>query len=145
MRKHMFAWLVIIAFVCCSLSVQAQEGEKQVETGPTKLAVLWTSGDPDVALKTCLMYSHAAKKYGWFEEVHLIVWGPSQRLLAADKSVQDKLAEMKKDGVIIEVCVACANSYGLVDHISGMGYEVKGMGAPLTNFLKDPDWAVLTY
>ena len=145
MRKPLFVLLMLATLFCCTLQAQAQEGEKKVETGPAKLAVLWTSGDPDVALKTCLMYTHAAKKYGWFDEVLLIVWGPSQRLLAADKSVQDKLAEMKKDGIIIEACVACANAYGLVEHIEKMGYEVKGMGMPLTKYLKDPEWAVLSY
>ena len=38
-----------------------------------KLAVLWTSGDPFVAHKVCFMYTHNAKKAGWWGEVQLIV------------------------------------------------------------------------
>ena len=45
--------------------------------GPSDtLVVVWSSGDPDVAEKSCLMYAHAAKKYNWFKAVILIVWGP---------------------------------------------------------------------
>jgi hypothetical protein len=107
--------------------------------------VLWTSADPDVADKVCLMYTHAAKKYGWFTEVHLVVWGPSQRLLIGDPSIQAKVKAMQDDGVVVEACVACANKLGLTDQIRELGYEVKGMGVPLTEALKDPDTQVLTF
>jgi hypothetical protein len=36
------------------------------------------------------MYTHAAATNKWFGEVRLIVWGPSARLLAADKDLQAK-------------------------------------------------------
>jgi hypothetical protein len=110
-----------------------------------KLTVVWTSGDPDVADKVCLMYTHAAKKYGWFAEVHLIVWGPSQRLLAGDPTLQAKVKQMQEDGVVVEACIACARKLNLVDSIKALGIEVKGMGGPLTKALKDPDTEVLTF
>jgi hypothetical protein len=122
-------------------TVQGEEAE--APTG--RLLVLWTSADPDVADKVCLMYTHAAKKYGWFAEVHLVVWGPSQRLLIGDPSIQAKVRAMQDDGVVVEACVACANKLGLTDQIRELGYEVKGMGVPLTEALKDPDTQVLTF
>lgn len=125
--------------------VTAQEEVDQTQAGPTKLAVLWISGDPDVAMKTCFMYTHAAKHYKWFEEVRLIVWGPSARLLAGDKEIQDKLKEMQESGVVVEACIACASMYGVVDRLKEMGIDVKGMGTVLTGYLKDPAWTVLSY
>ena len=74
--------------------VRAQES-----ADATRLAVVWTSGDPDVAHRMCLMYTHAAKTAGWFDEVRLVVWGPSARLVAGDKDLQAKLKAMKADGV----------------------------------------------
>lgn len=109
-----------------------------------KLAVLWTSGDPDVAHRMVFMYTHAAKKAGWFNEVTLIVWGPSQRLLLDDKSLQEKLKAMQSDGVIVEACVACAMSYGIVEDLKKIGITVRGMGEPLSNYLKS-GWKVLTF
>jgi hypothetical protein len=112
--------------------------------GPSKLAVLWTSGDPDVAHKVCLMYTHAAKRARWFDEVVLIVWGPSSRLLAADKDLQAKVRAMMASGVVTQACVACADMYGVSDDLREMGVDVKPMGQPLSEMLKS-DWTVLTF
>ena len=109
------------------------------ETKPTTasdtLVVLWSSGDPEVAEKACLMYTGAAKKNGWFKEVILIVWGPSEKLLSENSKLKDKVASMKKDGVIIEACVACSNMYGVTKDLKVCEVDVKGMGVPLTRYL----------
>jgi hypothetical protein len=110
-----------------------------------KLAVVWTSGDPDVAHRMCLMYTQAARTQGWFDEVTLIVWGPSQRLLAADKDIQEKVAAMREDGVLVEACIACARSYGLVDRLEALGLPVRPMGEPLSDYLKDDGWQVVSF
>ena len=101
-----------------------------------KLAVLWVSGDRDVAEKSCLMYTHAAKTAGWFKDVTLIIWGPSAKLAAENLKVQEKLKAMQKDGVVIEACTACADAYGVFDDLKKLGYDVKFMGKPLTDYLK---------
>jgi len=110
----------------------------------TKLAVVWTSGDPEVAHRVCLMYAHAATTQKWFDQVTLIVWGPSARLLAADKDVQAKIKSMIEDGVQVQACVVCADSYGVSERLRELGLEVKAMGLPLTRMLKD-DWKVITF
>lgn len=105
--------------------------------GPSDtLVVLWSSGDIEVAEKACLMYTGAAKKQKWFSEIILIVWGPSEKLLAENKKLQEKVASMKKDGVIVEACIACSNMYGVTDKLKGCEVEVKGMGVSLTRYLK---------
>jgi hypothetical protein len=106
---------------------------------PERLNILWTSGDPDVAHRVGLMYTHAAKANGWFPEVRLIVWGPSQRLLVADKDIQAKVAAMRESGVVVEACIACANSYGVADDLRELGLEVKPMGGPLSDILKNDE------
>ena len=112
--------------------------------GKNKLAVVWTSGDSEVAHKVCLMYTHAAKNAKWFDEVTLIVWGPSSRLLADDKALQAKIKSMMASGILIQACIVCADMYGVADDLRTMGIEVKGMGKPLSDLLK-ADWKVLTF
>ncbi|RLD14255.1 DsrE family protein [candidate division KSB1 bacterium] len=90
------------------------------------------------------MYTHNAKKQGWFDEVVLIVWGPSARLLAGDKELQAKVRAMMNDGVKVEACIACADLYGVSHILAEMGIDVKGMGVPLTNYLKQ-GYKVLTF
>ncbi|QGY48230.1 DsrE family protein [Maribellus comscasis] len=114
-----------------------------MEDNSNKLAVLWTSGDPEVAEKMGFMYTYNAKKQGWFDEVVLIVWGPSAKLLSENKMLQDYVKEMQKVGVIVEACTACAQMYGVNDQLSEMGIDVKGMGGPLTNYLKE-GWKTLS-
>ena len=134
--------LTITALCLAALPVEAQD-ESEPATG--KLMVVWTSADPDVADKVCLMYTHAAKAYGWFAEVTLVVWGPSQRLLAGDPSIQAKVQAMQEDGVVVEACIACARKLELVDELEALDIDVKGMGVPLTQALKDPETEVMTF
>lgn len=100
------------------------------------LCILWTSSDPDVAIKMVFMYSIAAKQNNWFSEVELLIWGPSSKLTSENAEIQEALTEMKKAGVKIEACKACADQYGVSDKLKSLGIEVKYMGAPLTDILK---------
>lgn len=114
------------------------------ESDPAELVVLWTSADPDIAHRVGLMYTHAAKQYDWFQSVRLIVWGPSQRTLVGDKDLKAKLKAMQEDGVITQACIACANTFGIIEELRALELEVKGMGGPLTEYLKSLGHAVLT-
>jgi hypothetical protein len=147
MKRTSLTTFIVAALVLLSawwLWAQSPTAAPEKETSNSRLAVLWTSGDPEVAHRACLMYVHAAHKQKWFDEVVLVVWGPSARLLAADKDVQAKIKSMMRDGVKVQACVACADSYGVSARLRELGMEVKGMGAPLTEMLKQ-GWKVLTY
>lgn len=102
----------------------------------SELVVLWTSGDRDVALKMVFMYTLNAKLKGWWNEVTLIVWGSSAKLLSTDKELKDYIKKMKDEGVILEACRACADMFGVASQLEALGIEVKYMGEPLTAYLK---------
>jgi len=138
MKKTVFL-LLAIAFVTSVFS----QTNKEMENNSNKLAVLWTSGDSNVAEKMVFMYTYNAKKQGWFDEVVLIIWGPSAKLLSENKMLQDYVKKMQKVGVKVEACVACARMYGVDRQLIEMGIDVKGMGVPLTNYLKK-GWKTLS-
>lgn len=142
-RPRVIAIALTMVLVCLTAAPTGAEGEAEEPTG--KLMVVWTSADPDVADKVCLMYTHAAKAYGWFAEVTLVVWGPSQRLLAGDPTIQAKVKAMQEDGVVVQACVACARKLELVEELEALDIDVKGMGVPLSEALKDPETEVLTF
>lgn len=127
--------LLVVAIAAGSAKLLSAQ-EVKVNSAADTLVVLWSSGDPEVAEKACLMYTHAAKKYSWFNEVILIVWGPSEKLLAENSMLKEKVASMKKEGVIVEACVACSNMYGVTNDLKVCEVDVKGMGIPLTHYLK---------
>lgn len=137
MINNPFSILCFSLLLICSGLAMAQEME---QAEPLKdedcLVIVWTSGDPEVAEKMLFMYAHAASHYGWFEQVTIIVWGPSARLLAAHKDLQEKVKQMQAGGVVFEACVACAGQYGVVEDLEKLGIDVKGMGVPLTEYIK---------
>lgn len=108
------------------------------------LVVVWTSDDPYVAQRVALMYTHEAKKNKWFNDVTLIIWGPSAKLIAENTELQTKLKEMIADGVKVEACIACSDAYNTTEILLALGYDVKLMGVSLTNYLKG-DAKVLTF
>ena len=109
-----------------------------------RLAVIWSSADPEVAHNVCFMYTHNAKRRGWFDDVTLVVWGPSARLLTERPDLQERLQAMQEDGVTIQACKACADQYGVAPALEGLGIEVIFMGQPLTAMLKE-GWKTLTF
>ena len=128
--------LVLIS-LCFTLSLSGLHAQNAVSDSiPDKLVVVWTSGDAELAESMVLMYAHAAKKNKWFQEVTLIIWGPSQKLLTENEKIREKVKQMQKDGVILEACIACANMLGTTEKLKELGIDVKGMGKPLTGYLK---------
>lgn len=140
MKKWKWIVLFCLLIMGSTPELKSQAGNSAKE----RLAVLWVSGDRDVAEKSCLMYTHAAKRNSWFDEVVLIVWGSSSKLLAEDKALQEKVKAMMADGVVVEACRACSNQFGVSEELEGLGIDVKGMGVPLTEYLKK-GYHVLTY
>jgi len=114
------------------------------ENTSDKLVIVWTSDDPYLAERMVLMYAHAAKTAGWFKEVTIIIWGPSAKMVSENLKIREKLKAMQKDGVEIQACIACASAYDVVEDLKNLDFEVKGMGKPLTDYLKS-DAKVLTF
>jgi hypothetical protein len=113
--------------------------------GPNEIVVLWTSGDREVALKMVFMYALNSKLKGWWKKVTLIVWGPSARLISADKELQERLSAMKEAGVKLRACKACSDAYGVSASLKELGIKVEYMGQPLTEFLKNDNSRVITF
>jgi hypothetical protein len=116
--------------------------EKSVK--PDALVVLWSSADKEVATKMAFMYTLNAKLRGWWKDVTLIVWGPSAKLLTEDSELQDRIEEMKAAGVVLLACKACSDGYGVSEGLEKLGVEVKYMGEPFTQILKDTNQRVMT-
>jgi hypothetical protein len=102
----------------------------------TKLLIVWTSGDREVALNMVLMYAQNSLNNGWWEQVSLILWGPSQRLYITDAEVRSEIEKLQKMGSRVMACIACANTYGFTEALRLNGIEVFGMGSVLTDSLK---------
>jgi len=135
MKNILLLSFAVLLLNAVSHNVMAQEENAKNEKADT-LCILWTSGDPDVALKMVFMYAYNAKKYEWWEGVELIIWGPSAKLTSENEQIQKEIQKMMKQGVQVKACKACADSYGVSDDLKELGVDVKYMGKPLTETLK---------
>jgi hypothetical protein len=82
------------------MNLSKKERAEERKTKPDEPVVLWTSGDREVALKMAFMNTFNSKRFKWgWKNVTLIVWGPSSKLLAEDKELQEHIVDMKDAGV----------------------------------------------
>jgi hypothetical protein len=135
-------FLAVILSICSVSPLYAQE--KKAMDEPSKLLVVWTSADREVANNMVFMYTFNAKKNGWWKEIRFLIWGPSQKLIVQDKGLQDYLKKMKDAGVELLACKACADGYGIAADLQKLGVEVKYTGTTLTEMLKT-GWTTITF
>jgi hypothetical protein len=109
-----------------------------------KLTILWTSENEEIATNMLLMYTLKSNLNNWWKECNLITWGPSNKILCENPEVQVMVKQIMDTGVKVYSCKRCAEEYGIVEKLENMGIEVKLMGEPLTNYLQDSSYRVIT-
>ena len=119
------------------LPISELMGGRLIAEKKDSLVVIWTSGDKELALKMVFMYTLNAKLKGWWDNICLMVWGPSQELLTKDVQLQEHIKKMKEAGIVVEACKACSDQYGVSEKLEEIGVEVKYVGMPLTTYIKE--------
>jgi len=142
MKKLFQFTLLLMMFF--AIGMQRSSGQEPAKTAGDTLVVVWTSGDIEVAEKLVFMYVYNAKRAKWFDEVIFIIWGPSAKLLSENEKLQEELKKMQEIGIKTEACVVCARMYDVDDDLRECGIDVKGMGVPLSDYLKR-NYKILTF
>lgn len=101
-----------------------------------KLTILWTNADPITAKLMVFMYAGNAIGHKWWNEVEIIIWGATAKLVADDEAIQKMIKEVAEKGVKISACKACAEELGVGRKLLDLGIEVEYMGVVLTDALK---------
>lgn len=109
-----------------------------------KLLIVWSSGEIEVAKKLVLLYGSVILPRGYWDEAHLMVWGPSAKLLAENVELQAMVGKLLETGVKASVCVVCSDDYDVTDQLRSLGIEPTHTGEFLTQALKK-DWKVITF
>jgi hypothetical protein len=110
----------------------------------SKVFVILSTTDREVALEVGLVYPLNAAKNHWMEEVQLIIFGPSEKLAAYDTEVQKKIKEVQDAGVQVMACKWCADRMGITDVLEKAGIKVVYVGTIISDLLKN-GWASLTF
>jgi len=109
-----------------------------------KLLIIWSTEELEVAKKMVLLYSSVILPRNYWDEAHLMIWGPSARLLAENIELQEMLKKVQATGVKSSVCVVCSDDYGVTDKLVTLGVDAIHTGEFLTEALQS-DWKVVTF
>ena len=86
-------------------------------------------------MRMIFIYVMDSKAMGWWDEIDLIIWGPSAKLAGEDPAIRKELDYIMQSGVKVDACKGCADSYGVTGTLESMGITVRYMGEPLTHLL----------
>jgi len=100
-----------------------------------ELLVNWTTDNLDTAMHMVLLYTYNAKKMGWFDEITLLIWGASQKLVATNSEVQEQMKLMEEVGVKVIACKKCAEDQGISNELQACGIDVFYTGEVLSPWL----------
>ena len=129
--------IVMVLIVTAVTFMFTHHVEAQSEKpGNEKLVMIWSSADRDVALNMVFMYTSNSKKFGWWDDITMVVWGPSAKLLAEDEALQIHMKNMIDAGVVVKACKLCSDSYGVSGKLEELGIIVKYM-KELTDYIKE--------
>ena len=144
MKQKLLIFAVLIIYTLITSSyVKAQTGNSlqspdRIEIHKNeKLVIIWTSGDREVALKMVFMYTYNAKKHKWWDDLTLLMWGPSSKLLSEDKELQDYIKKIIESGVVVKACKGCSDMYGVSEALEELGINVYYVGKELTEYIKE--------
>jgi len=105
-------------------------------TDKTKLNILWTNDNFITSEKMVFMYGINAKKRDWWDNVTIIIWGATVKLVSENVKIQKLIEEAKLEGVHISACKGCADQLGVTSILESLDIEVIYWGEPLTELLK---------
>ena len=138
-KRLLFVILVIITPILATAQMQEKMAPKAATEelkSSEKLVILWTSGDKEVAEKMVFMYTFNSKRFKWWEDITLVVWGPSAKLLSEDVGLQEYLKKIMDQGTVVKACKGCADMYGVSEKLEELGITVKYM-SEFTDYIKE--------
>lgn len=109
-----------------------------------KLFVILASGDRDVALEMALFYPVTVAKEKYMDEVKVILFGPSEKLVARDKNVQKRIKTLQEASVVVSACKYCSDRMGVSEKLEELGITVEYVSKGIAEMLRE-GWASLTF
>lgn len=91
----------------------------------------------DTSLRMVMMYATNSLLEHWWDDVTVIIWGATARLVAENAQIQESIKVAMNVGVKFSACIACARQLGVIEKLEALGIEVIPWGKPLTELLKN--------
>lgn len=102
----------------------------------SKLNLLWTNADPITAEEMLFKYAINSRRQGWWDEVLIIIWGGSAKLVAESSKIQNLVKQGIEEGVEFSACKSCTDNLEVSAILEPLGVEIVYWGERLTQILK---------
>ncbi|ERJ11509.1 hypothetical protein [Haloplasma contractile] len=110
-----------------------------------KLFVLWKTDNLIDIEQMVIPYIHHSKKMGWWDEIEVMIWGASQKVVANNFSIKVDIEAMKHDGIKFNACKSCSDNLCVSNELSALGVDVVYTGEILTDRLQSDEYKVITF
>lgn len=105
----------------------------------SKLNILWTNDNIITSEKMVFMYGINAKRQDWWDEVTIIIWGATAKLVSENAGIKSLVKEAQLEGVHVTACKSCTEQLGVTEVLKDLDIEIKYWGDPLTQILKSDE------
>lgn len=99
------------------------------------LHILWTNADVVTGRLMVMMYARNSMKNRWWEQVTVILWGGTTKLMAENADMQEEMARAREFGVEFVGCITCAEELGVTEQLQALGVTLTKWGPPLSDLL----------
>ena len=101
----------------------------------SKLVIIVNQSDEDV-IWTGLFAAIKCTKNSFMDDIRLVLWGPSERVIANNQELQDMVKEYLALEKPVWACKTCSDRYGVTEAMEALGCTVDYMGSFVTGLLK---------
>ncbi|MBS3769708.1 MAG: hypothetical protein KGY69_05600 [Bacteroidales bacterium] len=142
MKPLRFLMILLILSISAMQFSHAQSGSPSKafrvwQENSMNVAIIWTSGKPDIFLESIEPYCEACFTNNDHEDLTLIAWGSSVDLLAKDAAIREELASLIEMGVKVKASATLAAKYDCNEKLKEIGVEITDINKLLTEFLRD--------
>ena len=102
----------------------------------SKMVVIVSQAEEN-AIWTGLFTAIKCSRNNFMDDIRLVLWGPSEKVIAETPEFQEMIAEYLSLGKPVWACRTCSDRYGVTEAMEALGCTVDYMGPVVTGLFKD--------
>ena len=103
----------------------------------SKLLVIVATSDNE-KVRTALKFANNVKKRGYLDDVKVVYFGPSEKLVVEDPFISDQAQEIAEAGSSIS-CKFISDRDGVSEKLKKLGVQVKYVANTISDLIKEGD------
>jgi hypothetical protein len=102
----------------------------------SKLVIIISQAEEN-AIWTGLVFATKGTRNDFMDDIRLVLWGPSEKVIAENQELQQMIREYMALGKTVWACKTCSERYGVTEAMEGLGCTVDYVGSIVTGWIKE--------